>query len=1205
MSHASPRYEKLAEIGRGATGTVHRVRLLEPWLDLGAGTELAVKALHPSLIADSGARERFRTEGVAGLRVKHPNLVRVLHFDDGEAPRILMALVGGRTLERALEEQGPFPEPQVRAIGAQVAAALAALHAKGWSHNDVKPENVRWDDTGRAVLLDLGFARKVARSAERAESAATLDLAHADGVNPGSLAYLAPERARGESGSPAGDVFALGVTLYRLATGRHPFADDTNTLEHPAELHEEAGFSSAAWMRNSLDTPGADRMLAAMATARFVPPSRIVPRLSPFFDALIEELLRRDSEVRPNAAEVAARFTANEASPWWRAQLDPGPASRRGSLGSPDAAHFLPLVGRDAELARLAGIWASVIGGEASRGRAVWVHGPAGAGKSRFVGEFGALVRRSEDPPLYLYARCTQDDDSRPCAAILRLLQRYLQLPPGAKVGERERAWLGRIVPPREASTLANALDADFEGASGTAVDAALARWLLALGRRAPLVVFVDDVNFAGEGTLEVLLRLCEELAASKTLLVLGWRDGEDGQSPSELARLRERLREKGLDEELTLGAIDESAIETLVMELFHHTAPRLRIAQVLFARSRGNPGLVAEILRGLLDRGTLRPFSADDRRFVLSIAPDELPLPESLHQLIGERFQKLPPEDRAWLGRLAVVGGRIDSTFLQRAFAPVTRAEVDAMLARLVRAEWLVPAGGRYRFARPALREAVYRGLGDARKRRLHSLAAAALAPTRGRRMSLDDAFQRAFHLRAASEHAALLRLLAPLIAALERRGQPQRVHSLASWGLDALDALAHTKPRDRIRIRLLEAAADASDRLAIRAEQRQWLDQLSNLDLSPDEDTEALARVYLLHGRYAVATGQFGLARGMLRNAVELARRREDCRELESEALRRLSAVQAHVGELQEARRLALDALERAVHDPQKAVAWLNLGVIELLEDDIEEALRTASRALAHMRAAPDWQLPGVLAAAYMLRGRTYRLAGLLRRALGSMDRAVRLAEQAGERRLEMEATARLGGLLLDANRVDDAEARLREALRIANEIEDRRGQALAGLWLGILLAERLDPEAERLLARVSTLSGEIGLARVEALALAVSARIYVHQRRHEQAEAAATRAHELLERHGAELADRIVITGTFALVLEALGRSRAARELVKTLRARLRVENRRLRAPALRRGHRVASTRLLEEVLSAEGTIYPRVELDLVTPEADESR
>jgi len=308
----------------------------------------------------------------------------------------------------------------------------------------------------------------------------------------------------------------------------------------------------------------------------------------------------------------------------------------------------------------------------------------------------------------------------------------------------------------------------------------------------------------------------------------------------------------------------------------------------------------------------------------------------------------------------------------------------------------------------------------------------------------------------------------------------------------------------------------------------------------------------------------------------------------------LRRLAAVQAHVGELGEARRLARKALDSAVHEPQAAVAWLQIGTILLLEDELEEALGTVDRALALLRSARGWSLPGALAAAHMLRGRIYRLAGRPERALGSMDRAVHLARQAGEKRLEMEATARFGGLLLDANRPEEAEARLREALYLAHEIEDRRGQTLAGLWLGILLWEQDDPEAAPLVARVSRLASEMGLARAEALALAVQARVARESNDLEAALRSSERAMLLLDRHGAELADRIVITGTRARVLPDAGREREAAEMTKTLRRRLRRENERLSNAVLRRSHRLATTRLLEAVLSADGMLYPRIDL-----------
>ncbi len=1194
MAEREPVIEIGGEIGAGATGRVLRGELKEPFESWPAGTKVAVKVLHENLRGDARARERFRNEALAAEKARHPGLSRMLHFgESAEGPRIVMVYVAGETLGRALESRGPIPEPQLRVVAAQIAGGLAALHAKGWIHNDVKLENMRWDGLGHAVLLDLGFARKVSKSTRESKE---LDLADADGVNPGSLPYLAPERARGETANPKSDVFALGVALYQLATGRHPFLHDEADRSSGGASRRETGFSSGALLGKSIDAPGADRLIAAMATARYVPPSRIVPQLSPFLDQLLEELLRRDPADRPTAAEVAERFESQESGEWWRNQLDLSAGSRRGVMGAPDASHFLPLVGRDAELDRLRAIYREVVGSAelAGVGRAVWIRGVFGSGKSRLVSDFAAEARKSESPPLYLYARCTTEDDARPTAAVLRLLQRYLQLPPGAAPTERERAWLGRIVPPKEAIALARALDPTLEGSTDIALGAALSRWLATLGRGAPMLVFLDDLNFASEGTLDVLARLSDELAKTRILLLLGWREEEEAVAPELVAQLRERLKTRGRDDEIRLGPIDQGAIESLVMHLFHHTAPRLRIAEVLFARSRGSPGLVGEILRGLVEHGGMQPYSREDPRFVLTIAPDDLPLPESLQHMIRDRYQKLPPEDRSWLGRLAVVGGRIDAAFLVRAFQPATRLEIDGVLSRLVRAGWLVPAGARYRFARPALREAVYRALSATRKKHLHALAAGALAPQRGKAIAIEDAYQRAFHLRAAEEHAALLRLLTPLIDALVRRGQPQRILSLARWGLEALDSLPHTRPRDHQRIRFLEAAADAADRLGQRADQRQWLDQLSSLEIAAEEDPEALARVYLLHGRYAVSTGQYGLARGMLRNSVELARRHGAAPELESEALRRLSAVQAHVGELGEARRLANEALASAVHDPQRAVSWLAIGTIDLLEDELEDALRAAQRSLAHMRRAEDWRLPGVFAAAYMLRGRTYRLAGMVRRAIGSMDRAVRLAQQAGERRLEMETTARLGGLLLEANRPDDAEARLRDALLLANEIEDRRGQTLTGLWLAILLWERLDAEAERVLLRVTTLANEMRLSRAEAMARAIQARIHHQRGRGELALVESQLAMELLERSGAELADRIVISGTRAMVLEANRQPGPAREIVKELRARMRRENKRLRAPALRRSQRVASTRLLEEVLTLEGVIYPRVEL-----------
>jgi len=1113
--------------------------------------------------------------------VHHPGLLRVVWSGtDSKGPVLVTEYVHGQTLRENLEESGRLPEPLVRAVAAQVGGALAALHAAGYSHGDVKPENVRMDSTGHAVLLDLGFAQRGAAK---------------DALHSGSLAYLAPERTRGRGPSGPSDVFALGLMLFELATSQHPF---------PARGARQGGTDSSwgradasgdsSWFPLGTDSQ-AQAQLEALAEARFVPPSRHVPQLSPFLDELSREMLARQPAARPSAADVARRFAEQEAGDWWRERIDFGAGARR-SPSELGVRHLTPLVGRDRELSALLERYdraVASVGGV--RDHALWLDGPAGIGKSRLVSDFAAQARERTEPPIYLYGRCPRLDVARPCTPVLRLLHRYLMLPPGASPGERERAQLLELLDPQQAQTLLLALDPEREEARAD-IPAAAADWLAALGRRHRSIICLDDINHADEGTLNALARLAVKLPETRLLLVLVRREHEAVRHPRRLAALAERLDGFPGDPASTipLGPLRSGDVEELVRLMFHPTVPRRRLAGALESRSHGNPGFLAETLRGLLARGQAHSHSDDDPRLELDVAPEDLRFPASLHTLVAERYRALPEEDRRWLHRLAVIGGRIEPEFVMRVFHPATRTEVDAMLGRLVRAEWLVAVAARYRFARPALREAVYLSIPAGRRRRLHTAAARGLEQRPDGRASLTRDYQRAFHLRSAEQHEELLACILPLVDRFVHRGLAQRVYRLAVWGIEALDALPGGHERDRLRIRFLEAAGDAADRLGTRAEQRAWLDRLSDLELDPERDRADLTRVYLLHGRYAVSTGQYGMARGLLRNAVELSKAGGELDELNSEALRRLAAVQAHIGELIDARRLARLALERAVHDPQRAVSWLQLGVVEVLEDRLENGLRAVDEALRLLRHQKRWSLPGAFAAAHLVRGRIYRLAGRPRRALASLTRALRLARRAGERRLENEILARLGGLLIESNRGDEAETLLREALLTTREIEDRRGQALAGLWLGILLLERGESEAGALLSRTEVLAREVGLQRVEGLAAAVRARWALTRSSLSEASRRSARAMELLERHGAELGDRIVITATQALILDRLERGEEARELVTTLRRRLRRENRRLQNAVLRSRHRQATTRLLETVLSEPEAVYPRVEL-----------
>ncbi|MDL4773933.1 WD40 repeat domain-containing serine/threonine protein kinase [Actinomadura xylanilytica] len=210
------RYRILGLIGRGGMGRVWRA------YDAELDREVAVKELLLSdAIDDTERREwyaRAAREARAAARLHHPGIValydRVIG-DDGR-PWLVMELVAGRSLDDVLRTGGPLPVRRVADIGRQMLDALAAAHAKGIVHRDVKPANVLLDGD-RVVLTDFGIAAL--------EGDATLTKS---GVQLGTPAYMSPEQVRGHSATPRSDLWALGATLYAAVEGRPPFQGPTH-----------------------------------------------------------------------------------------------------------------------------------------------------------------------------------------------------------------------------------------------------------------------------------------------------------------------------------------------------------------------------------------------------------------------------------------------------------------------------------------------------------------------------------------------------------------------------------------------------------------------------------------------------------------------------------------------------------------------------------------------------------------------------------------------------------------------------------------------------------------------------------------------------------------------------------------------------------------------------------------------------------------
>jgi hypothetical protein len=197
-------------VHRGGMGVV-----LKAW-DPALMRTVAIKVLAPQLATSGAARQRFAREARAAAAVVHHHVVAIHNVDTDKAsglPYLVMPYVAGRSLQERLDRDGPLEPAAALRVGLQAAQGLAAAHAQGIVHRDVKPANILLENgVERVVLTDFGLAR-AADDASVTQS----------GVIAGTPQYMSPEQARGEAVGPRSDLFSLGSVLYAMCTGRPPF----------------------------------------------------------------------------------------------------------------------------------------------------------------------------------------------------------------------------------------------------------------------------------------------------------------------------------------------------------------------------------------------------------------------------------------------------------------------------------------------------------------------------------------------------------------------------------------------------------------------------------------------------------------------------------------------------------------------------------------------------------------------------------------------------------------------------------------------------------------------------------------------------------------------------------------------------------------------------------------------------------------------
>ena len=273
------RFQLLAPVGRGGMGEVYEA------LDPDLGRRVAIKCISSRRLGAVNAIEALTREARAASALNHPGIVTIFEvIRSTDTVGIAMELVEGEPMRKLVGRTHELP--QVALWGQRIAEALAATHARGIIHRDIKPENLIVRADGYVKVLDFGLAAE--------------DSAWGNARPMGTLRYMSPEQGLGHSLTPATDIVSLGIVLYELATGTHPFA------------LAGAGTSTLTLTR-------------AVALGDLRPPSALRRGLPEKFDALLLEMLSTKPVARPTAAAVAARLESIAArrsarsATWWLA----------------------------------------------------------------------------------------------------------------------------------------------------------------------------------------------------------------------------------------------------------------------------------------------------------------------------------------------------------------------------------------------------------------------------------------------------------------------------------------------------------------------------------------------------------------------------------------------------------------------------------------------------------------------------------------------------------------------------------------------------------------------------------------------------------------------------------------------------------------------------------------------------------------------
>ncbi len=657
--------------------------------------DLVLKLLPRRGVFHPDSVERFVREARAASALNHPNIVTV--YEVGESPSghfIAMELIEGRTL-RELRAESPSIATIAR-IGAQAARALAIAHEAGIIHRDIKPENLMLRDDGYLKVLDFGIAQLGQRDLSDPETDTRITQ---PGMVVGTMRYMSPEQATAKVITPASDIFSLGIVIYELTIGRHPFESSSDMA-----------------------------VLSAIILREALPPSRINSRVPAILDSLLVRMLAKNPADRPTAAEVDDMLDNILALQTASRHITSGVVAERG------------VVGRETELAALRDAFETARSGRAFL---ISASGEPGIGKTTLVETF---LRTLADSSAHFVALGRCSERLAGAEAYLPLLDAIDDLL--HEDGASELSALLRAHAPTWAQMLASthagaeSVPPDAHAQSQERLKRELAAFLTEVCIRQPLILLIEDIHWADVSTVDVLGYVLTRLRSSRLLAIATYRPAELQLSSHPFLALKLDLQTRNAAREIPLAFLTEEYIGRFIADRFPKNSFPLGFTGLVHSRTEGSPLFVEDLLRYLKGRGAI--VEKDGVWSISESLPDvESEIPESMRSMVERKVGQLESDDRNLLAAASIQGHSFDSAIVARALGFNT-ADVEDRLEDLDRIYGFVrragerefhggEVSGRYRFVHVLYQNSLYASLSVSRRVSLSKAVGEALLDLNG----------------------------------------------------------------------------------------------------------------------------------------------------------------------------------------------------------------------------------------------------------------------------------------------------------------------------------------------------------------------------------------------------------------------------------------------------------------------------------------